>query len=450
MLVIASFGYMEFLAINNWMAGRWYLADVGSIQAALQNTLRGKFMWSPFVEANHYRYHFTPLLTALAPITLLSIYPIPLVTVYMAALALCPLPLLRIAREAGLHGALGVAMGVLFLGNHFTGSVELAYHFESIYILLMLCTIAFAANGCGWAFWLSAVGTLMVKEDASVWCGCFAVYCMFSRDALERDRGRRLLAVAACMLAVGVGIIYFVGRGSSSNASFYVERAGHLEFSAAALWSVVLLIASAGGLPVFGGRSLVLALVPGVMLLSSYEFTRDLLYYYSYPFLPFLFFATIHGAARVSRWFSSRGRGGVYFSYGLAALLCGVGVVELFLPARTDGYVRLPVEITARDEYRLKVARDVLPPNAPTAIQFGLWGVTPKRDEAWQLTKKNITAERWVFADLKSPYGMGRDEYVGLMRDLMDEVTSGSRKLLHSREDIYVVGPRIDGGKMKQ
>ncbi|MBA2670825.1 MAG: DUF2079 domain-containing protein [Gemmatimonadetes bacterium] len=110
------------MAITRFLSARWYLSDVGNIHYALVNTLHGAFMYSPVHEANHFGYHFTPFLLPIAPLTLLSDYPVPLVTSYTLALALCPLALFRIARNVGLPGWLPAAVGVLFLGKAGTPS----------------------------------------------------------------------------------------------------------------------------------------------------------------------------------------------------------------------------------------------------------------------------------------------------------------------------------------
>lgn len=440
-LVVLSFGYMEWLAFNNWRAGRWYLADVGNIQYCLVNTLHGRFMWSPLVETNHYRYHFTPLLTALAPVTLLSDYPVPLVTVYMLALALCPLPLYKLARTRGLPGSVAVAIGFLFLANHFVGSVQLAYHFETLFVLGMLCVIAFSSRPGVLLFWNSAIATLLVKEDAAAWCACYGIYCWSHKDAVLRDRGKKLFAASCAVLISALLVIAALAHGRENSAAFYLKRAGEIELSGTALSTFTMLVLSTGGVCLLGKRSMILAAVPAVMLLSSYSFTRELKYYYSYPFLPFLFLATVQGARRALEFLSSRV--GLRRAQSILGIwFVGCGCVQFFLPTRTDDYKRLPAEVTAHDELRLQVARDVLPAAAPATIQFGLWGITPKRVDAVQLSRENISPERYIFADLKSPYGVPRSDYIEMMRDVMDEVTSGQRRLLFSRDDIFIVSPR--------
>src|SRR5688572_17761729 len=81
-ICIAAFAWMEWAALRSQMLGRWYLADVGSLHYCLVNTLHGRFMWSPMVEANHFGYHFTPLLLLMSPVTWFSAYPVPLVSLY--------------------------------------------------------------------------------------------------------------------------------------------------------------------------------------------------------------------------------------------------------------------------------------------------------------------------------------------------------------------------------
>ena len=447
LLCLLAFVWMEAVEITRFLSGRWYLADVGNIHYTLVNTLHGRFMESPMHEANHFGFHFTPFLLLLAPFTLASRWPIPLVTSYVLALALCPLPLFHMARNAGLSPWAGVAAGVLFLGNVFVGSIQLANHFEVFFVLFFLTTMALATEG-RWPFWAAALLTLSVKEDAAAWLGAYAVLLAWrgrrrNEPALRRRAGvLGILCLAWLVLAAAV--LWFVGSRQHESAASYVERAGALRCGWDNLLMLGGLFVSTGFLALLGGASTLLVLVPAPLLLPEFPFTRNLLYYYSYPFIPYLMLATVEGMARLWRWLFRCGWPQHRAAWAVALFAAAVGLVQVPLPTRTDSYRRFLFPVTARDWYRLSVAQELLPPDAPAVIQFGLWGITPTRSDARKLSARNITPEAWIFLDPTTPHGLQPGEYEELTGRLEDEVLSGTRPLIHERGQIYLIGPRID------
>jgi uncharacterized membrane protein len=441
-LCAVAFVWMEWIALTQWQSGRWYLADVGNIHYCLANTLGGRFMFSPLTGGNHFAWHFTPFLLLLLPFVPLSVYPVPLVTGYMLALALCPLPIYSLARERGLSAAPAVACGFLFLANHFTGSVQLANHFEVWYVLFALCAMA-AARGPARYFWPAASLALSVKEDAAVWLLAFALWMW----ATAPDRSVRLRSVRLAGLCLAYGLVTTAAMalaavGQKGHIGDYAARAAGWGISREGLTALGLLAVSFGLLPLSGGRTLVLAAVPAPVVLLGFPFMRNLLYYYSYPFLPFLALATAAGAAGAARRLERRGWPRGRTMAALALYMGVVGSAQLFLPTRTDGYRRVPFTVTSRDRYRLEVARDVLPGEGPAVLQFGLWGVTPTRRDARPLEPGTPPPpEAWVFLDLQSPHGLQRDAFIGLARGLMDDAQAGRRRLVHDRADLYVFSP---------
>jgi uncharacterized membrane protein len=426
---------MEWIAISQFWSGHWFLADVGNIQYCLLNTLHGDFMYSPLMEANHFAYHFTPFFFLLLPITFLSSYAIPLVSSYVLALALCPVAIYVLARREGTGAASAVALGFCFLGNHFVGSLELANHFESWFVLFFLCLMCSRPGSR--VFWVFAFLTLSVKEDAIVWTGGYALL-EFWRT--RNTAFRNLIIVCASWLVVAVLIMVLIGAQEGHGAFEYASRASGAGIGWDSLRVAALLISSFALLPLAAGRSALLLLLPAPMLLAGFPFVRHLLYYYSYPFLPYLVLASARGIARLEQPRKGNRPSGIMAGLCIAALLLA-GAVQFFMPTRTDDYVRKPFSVTARDKYRMQVAREFLPADSPAVIQFGLWGITPNRADARKLKKEYITPDACVFLDLHAPYGIERSEYITLASGIMDDVTAGKRKLLHSSYDIYVVGP---------
>lgn len=444
LLCAVAFAYMECCELTRWMAGKWYLADVGNIHYCMVNTLRGRFMYSPLMESNHFAYHFTPLLVLLSPITLLSKYPIPLVTIYVLALALCPAAVYKLARKHAAQHWPAQGIAVLFLGNHFVGSLQLANHFEVFFVLFAMCCMA-ARTGSRW-FWIFAVLTLSIKEDAAVWLGGYAVFGWLITQKRDADTAKyyvRLTVLCTAWLAAAGAIMFLTGKAAGAGALAYAQRAGGIRFGTDSLVMLFVLLASFGFLPLLAGWAVVLVLLPAPILLLQFPFMRNLLYYYSYPFLPYLVLASAMGLGQFLTWMQRARPGDQRGGMVVAALLVLCGAIQFALPTRTDGYKRLPAAVTSRDNYRIETISSMLPQEASVVIQFGLWGITPTCKDARMLTKYNITSDSYAILDLQSPHGMERDEFISLAQSLTAAVEEKRRPMLHSRGEIYIVGPVV-------
>jgi len=437
-LCVIAFGAMSAIAMSGFFAGKWYLADVGNIQYCLTNTWNGRFMWSPLMFGNHFAWHFTPFLLLLLPIVWLSPYPIPLVISYQLALALTPWPIYTIARRHGLPPVVSVAAGLWFLANVFTGSLEMAMHFEVFYVLLALGTMALLPSSRRHAWWICAVAALSVKEDAAAWLLAFGAWtAVFEKHPAVRRRGMILAAVSLGWGAVAAAIMYAVARTQTGNATDYINRMGGLSIAGDNLWVFFLLLASSGGFCLLNWRAALLLLVPVPILLGNFPFTRHLLYYYSYPFLPFLAFATISGAATVWNWLGGERRR----AWAVAAVLALIAIVQLPMPTRTDGFRRTLFPVTSRDEMRRHVARDILPRDVPVALQFDLWGVTPWRRDVVFLKQAELKPRHYVFLDLKGVHGLDPEEYRKVMVQIRDQKNDGRRKVLFDAYDFIILSP---------
>lgn len=455
LLSLCAFILMECTALNRWRTGHWYLADVGNIQQTLFNTWHGRFMWSPLDEGNFFAFHFSPFLLLLSPVTLLSAYPLPLVTLYVLALALTPVPIYLLARRFGLPPYCGVALGAWFLGNHFTGSLELSYHFESFYVLFALCLLA--SLGSPRRFWwpVCAVLVLAVKEDAAVWLAglCVWYYLIGRRDgdlAFPPQRAGRLLLLCVVWAIAAGAVIALCASGTTHNASKYVERMSGVSVGADNLAVLGMLVLSSAGICLFNWRAALLLLVPLPVILGNFHFTRHLLYYYSYPFLPYLAYATIAGAAVVYRFCARRGlaqAGGI----ALTVIMIAAGAAQYFLPTRTDGMTRLSLAETLLHLKHREVAATKLPPQAPVALQFGLWGITPSRADAVLLKPGQVNDQHYLFFNPKGQFGLSREDHAALGELLTRDTESGRRRELYNNHGLVILSPagKEEGGERK-
>lgn len=444
-LCLGAFGLMFWAEVTRFLAGRWYLADVGNIWVCLCNTMNGQFMWSPMVEVNHFACHFTPLFLLLLPLTWLSAYPVPLVGGYVLAIALCPIPIYVLARRAGVCGASAVAVGALFLGNIFVGSLALSAHFESWFVLFMLWTMA-AWHRRGWRFWVPVVLTFSVREDACVWVGGYALFELWQAYATpdwaaQRTRLLHVAVACAAWLALAFGIMAWVASANpgASNFADYGSRVGGGGFGADTALVLLILIASTAGLAAFGGRAALLCLLPAPLLLVGFPFMRSLNYYYSYPFLPYLALASIAGFAAIHRRISHRKIAKTL----LIIFVLAAAVVQWFMPSFTDGYRRLPRPLSFADLQTHTALADKLPRNAPVVVSFGAFGSVPYRPGMLAFNEHNIKPEHWVVLWPGRQIGMDEKQFIKLAMSVTDEMQDGRRKCVYRNNDLLILTPRL-------
>ncbi len=449
LLCAIAFCWMQFVSMSRFHAGHWYLADVGNIWACLGNTAHGRFMWSPMVETNHFACHFTPFLLLFVPTVWLSGYAIPLVTGYVLAIALTPLPIYFMARRRGLPNILSVLCGLLFLCNIFVISLVLADHFEAWFVLFMLWTMA-AWHRKGVAFWTPLLLTLSVREDAAVWVGLFALWNAFAVGPWHEQKSRvlRVCLVCVCWLVLAISVMGFVISSQQQGVFNIVDYAARFKGACIGwdtVYIVALLIASTGGLCLFGGRSLILLLFPLPLLLVGFPFMRQLRYYYSYPFLPFLAYAMICGCQKVYEMIKER----KYYRVALVALsiwIVIVAAIQCCLPSFTDGYRSWPLPLDPGDtEVRAAIVRH-LPPDAKVAVSFGAFGVVPFRPGMNMFEKKYITDDSWVVLWLARHCGMEKSKFIDLARSVTDDVRVGKRHMAYESNTLLIISPCVKSG----
>lgn len=438
----AAFALMMGVSLTQWIAGLWFMNDVGNVYHMWHATLRGNLLWSPYTETSLLAYHFTPLLVLLAPLSLLSDYPVPLVGSYVLALAACVVPVHALARRRfGLPPAPAFAAGILFLCNHFVASIHLANHFESYFILGLLTTMAFGRESHPKAFWLAAVATLTVKEDAALWLGLWAGFEAWSTPAgALRRRHLQLAGVCVVYAVAAVAVIAWFARVEGAGAQEYFGRIGDFGPSRAAAGALGALLLSFCLLPLFAGRWLLLMLLPSPLMLGDFEFSRSLLYYYSYPFIPGATLAMLAGMATVMRRLGGTNPTGA--ARGMALVVLVFAAVQLALPTRVDSMRRTPIPLVADQFRRIEALRTTPPPGAPVVVQYGLWSLLPVRHGMRNLNAKNLDHPGHVVFDTRLFFGLSGQETREIIARLNADIAAGRRTVDNPAGSLYVFSPK--------
>lgn len=483
------------ITVSSYLANQFFTQDVGHIDYWFYNTYHGRFFWSVVYDAPHFSKHFTPTLVLLVPFHALfhHVLFIPILedlAILSGAWGVAWMVdgLVRRGRSRALPTALrtlsplGLAAGWLYAANPHVGSVLLAHHFESFALALGVWALAALANRRWWLFWVLVVLALGVKEDLALYWGAFGAWWMlfgWSRTKWSRSRDHKRSALRARIMAgialillcvawsaVAMLVIRHTALASGQTTAEYAPRYDwlgktmperlHKVLSKPSYIGVplrnsaMLLLPSALLLPVLAPAALLLLVPPTYLMgLSNVDSQYALYYYYSYPFVPFLFLGVAAGLARLTRWSRRRlrrfrvakqYRADRAAAVALVAALAVAACVLLPQPTRTDHKRRWIAYPEPRQTWIRMILRERIPANASVAAPFDLFCQVPYRVNIYPLSETNLDrAEYWIF-DTKGFLG---DIRAARFRAMLDRaaklVESGKAEIVVNSEGLIIV-----------
>lgn len=488
LILILFAAWHVLIVVSQYLTNHFYTHDVGAIDYALYNTYHGRFMYHVSEHESLFAHHFAPFLLLLVPLHALvrHVLLVPLFecfAVFSGAWAMAWLVdgLMRGGRRIAGAGfsPLALAVGFFYVANPFVGSIVLANHQESLAVALGLWTLAAAANRRPRTFWVLLLGTLSVKEDLAIYWGLFGLYWIFlgwerpDRDGVrplfglsaktrKLRRGGAIVALCIVWFVVAVAVVRMTAQLWGAPASAFAHRYAWLgEVLRAApenpmralelLWRppwrmALLLLPTVGFLPLAAPTTL-LPILPAcyVMGLSATEPMSLLLYYYSYPFIPFLFLGVAFSVSKAMRGIR-RIQLGRILSPILTLLFLGAGAYLATVPTLTDGMFRVPLRPTGRHAWVREQLRRHVPPEASVAAQFDLLCQVPYRYHMYALSETSIEqTEYWLF-DLRGNYG---DLSAEVIREMLERALAMTRRgevrLVVSMDGLVIVHvPRKD------
>lgn len=458
-LALAAFALCLWITTTQHLSLNTYLADVGSFHFVVGGPLHGEWLRTPVAwnaGANYFGIHFQPALLAITPFYLLWSSPLVMLAFFCAGIGLAAYPLALLGRGAGLAAEAALALGGLWAANHFVGSLHLANHPESLAMPFWFGAFLAVERRRPVAYGLCLLAAFSVKQD-------MAFYGLLYAGALALDRDTRRWAAATAAGSVAWGLLaagVMAAGGAAEMAALGASPANrYASFGDTPLAilagmasspgvlaerllapSVFWLYASVLFLPLLDWRRAWLpyaALLP--LLLSDEPFLRDLLYYYSYPALPFLFLGAARGGGALLRFAESKGRR-TLAERGLAAALVLAAAAQLAIPTRTDGWMRRPFAVDGRWR-TLAALFEFIPPDAPLAVQFDIYPHAPLRpflvsfrEEFLGEVDFVVLNERRFPADLADK----GDEF----QRAMEELESGRWEVVVREDGFVVLGRR--------
>jgi uncharacterized membrane protein len=412
--LLAAELYYGWIAFSQQASHNTFPHDVGLIDYSLHWTLHGRFMYSPLIGRSHFGVHFTPTLLLALPFYAMHDAPVTLLLFQSVFLAGAAAPLFLLTRRATNSRALAALTAGLYLVNYYVGCIHQASYYEA---LLPFC--AFSAMYCALAahrraYWIFLVLALGVKTDAALYLIPFGLYLLLARRDRRLGWGTMGLSLAWFLLAVAVTRAFAPAGATPAYLKPWGVYGNSLPEIALGImahpwriplclmsWPLLTLLATCGFLFLADWRSALLILPPAaVVLLSPDPDFRMLAYYRSAPIIPFLFFATALGAARIARW--PRPAKGALIVF-MAALLAANGAIWLTKPTLSNGFLMRPFKATARDRAAADIARRLLPPDGRLAVQWDLYCQVPHRAEIVLLD--DYAEADYLFVDMKGNLG---------------------------------------------
>ena len=355
--------------------------DLSIFDYALYFTLKGRFLWTPFLAVpNLLADHFSPLLLTLLPLYLLYEGPHALLIVQAGMVVASGVPLFLSARAllGGRAAALGIT--IAYFGNlYLVRGLLYDFHLE-MWIPAFFLAGLWLIEVRHQPHWGTAVlvAAMLIKEDVPIYVAALALYFAVT--------GQRRVAIHLALASVIygafvalVGLPALVGGASPPNALSAWTAVGrtipeilgyfltHPVEAVRIFWtrSLLNLLGSFGFLPLLSPGTLLVA-APGLFVsFSGSHLQRNLSHYYAAPVLPVLAWATIWALRRIQ---AVTGRAVVH------VLIAGLVLMNLH-------YARM-FQVTERDREGLALIR-TLPRTASIAAPSHVVPHLPKREEIY-------------------------------------------------------------------
>lgn len=466
-LALLSFLWFNYISWTQWASNHAFLHDVGVFDALCAGPVHGHFLRSPLawdLDANYFAAHLRPILFLIMPFYFIVDHTMTYITFQNAALVAGAVPLALFARDVLRHDLLAVLMAGLYLFHHFTGSVHLANHPEAIALPGMFTMFLGATRRNRLLFFGGMIWALLVKEDYAIYTGAFCLSLLFERN-LRREflrpmvvgmvlaAGWWILAMVTIRLsgaqiyhdAGNMPLVRFASMGETKPEIVLYILTHPLEVAGRLFRPMLAVVfATTGFLALLDWRAFWLVILgAGVFLITDDPMVNTLMYYYSYPAIPFLFYSTVRGMALLLE--KSGGRPAIP-SLGAVALLVLL-VLNATLPSRTDSFHRVPFRVAPRHDLAGEIA-GMIPRDASVAAQYDLFTRVPNRGVKLPLRLEYLDKVDWIFVDL---YGRPADLWgEGEKHDMiMDRIFSGEFET-HYEEDGYFLRRRVTGASASQ
>lgn len=297
--------------------------DLALYDAALSNTLRGNFMYTPWLQQSYFSEHFAPILFGIVPLYLIHDGPVVLLLIQAVPLVLGLIPLYYIAYDVLKDKLISLGIAVAYLNYQYllNGFMFDFHHeiFEPLFIFSMFLFLGRNRKPYCFVFLILA---LACKEDMPIYLCVFGLYLGVIKKKWELGLSTILIYLIWGVIAIKVIIPYswpdgshpsrFLDRWSQYRQTYSDILRGILLHPSVIfgkpflehLWRLLFPLAF---LPLASPSASILSLPPLLLnTTSNFVIQRSLSLHYALPVVPFLFVALVGGIRNLFRIFPKR------------------------------------------------------------------------------------------------------------------------------------------------
>ncbi|RPI18887.1 MAG: DUF2079 domain-containing protein [Ignavibacteriae bacterium] len=407
-----TFAVFAFLKIHQFYSFTSINAEVIDwYETTVWNFLQGKF----FI-ANHniplFSEHFSPFIIFLVPFYALFRSPYVFIVIHALACALPVIPLYLLAEKYFTYRFAPVAFCLAYFFSRIVNlGLMFDFHIEIFYPLLFLSALLYIEKVRWNLVYVFLILALMIKEDASIAVIAIGIYIFFSK---EKQKGIIISLIGLTWLLLTTQVIipyyragiYGWGYGFLSYWSEYgntqkdiflnmFNPVKHIQvlFTGAKMQSTFNFFSVYLFLPFFAPLAFLLLVLPQWFLLYSSGNTMmfNVVNYYGYLSLPFLFYTCILGFKNIEKKVHKK-----YFIISILILL-------VIVNAANSRYYKLFFQDSMKKKARYEVVEKIIeniPPQSSITAQANLVGHIPPGENR-VFFPQNINESELILLDLE-------------------------------------------------
>lgn len=297
--------------------------DLSMYDYALSNTLKGNFMYTPWLGRSYFSEHFAPILLLLLPFYLIHDGPVILVSIQAVAVVLSVIPLYKLAKEKFSSPLVPFCIVMAYLNyQYLRRGFMFEFHMEIFVPLFVFSAFLYLHKNASTKYFIFLVLALACKEDMPIYMFMLGGYVCLVEKKWKMGIPTMLFSVAWALVAWKIAIPFSYPDGPRSSrflarwgqyGQTYTQIAWSLLTHPSHLFGTLFfkhlreLLFPLGFLPLASPLIFLLSVPPLLLnITSDFDLQRNLQLYYALPLVPFLFISLIFGLNNICERFPQR------------------------------------------------------------------------------------------------------------------------------------------------
>ena len=395
--------------------------DLSMYDHALSNTLKGKFMYTPWLGRNFFSEHFSPVLLLLLPFYCIYDCPIVLVIAQAVITVLSAFPLYFLAKEKFSRPIVPFCIIIAYLNyRYLLKGFYFDFHMEIFEPLFIFSAFLFLRRNKPVLYFLFVILALACKEDMPIYMCAFGGYvCLVEK---KWKLGTSTIVLSILWAFVAWKIVIPMSYPDGQKISHFLERWKHYGqtyteiawglfthpteiFGKLFFKSFKKLLSPLGFIPLASPTNILLSLPPVLLnITSEFDLQKKLYIHYALPIVPFLFISLLAGMENICKKFPQK-RQVILTVFCVYLLMMNVHDLKSYPITRHD---ILGHELIAS-----------LPQQATIAAQTSIIPHLQRSHQA-SLLPYNLDADYIIFDQERFTWPMSDDEFQTILQSFMD------------------------------